>query len=283
MTHDQSLMEIVQAAADRFDKRPEYRASVHARAELARDYVSTQTKEMANDLRNIALTRLDHVRRQALNHLTKGMTMSNQYDEVMARLNSTKPVIDRDPFIGEGQHDSLIVTAIETYNDQKWGKSVKVSFKAEKSNCHAPGAGVVKIWNLFKPSKFPTQSTDADQFANFVTILQGIPEGSHGASCQALLKPRAEGGNAEAQLARGARIRAFGTAVGQPNATTGKRYVKVQWSNIPQDGNMIGQARAQLDAEQPYTPRTEQAPAQPVYPQAQPASGGFLSMIPTKY
>lgn len=205
------------------------------------------------------------------------MTSPNQYDEVMARLNATKPVVDRDPFIGEGLHESLIVTSIETFNDQKWGKSVRANFKVEKSTCHPAGQGVVKIWNLFKPSKFPTQATDADQFAQFVTILQGIPEGTHGASCVALLKSRAEGGNSEAQPARGARIRGFGVAVGNPNPTTGKRYVRVQWTNIPQDGNMITQARTQLDAEQPYTPREQAAPqgyAQPPAQQyAQPPQG----------
>jgi len=38
------LMNIVNAAAERFDKRPEYRASVEARAELQSTVATTQTK-----------------------------------------------------------------------------------------------------------------------------------------------------------------------------------------------------------------------------------------------
>jgi len=37
------LMKIVQAAAERFDKRPEYRASVEARAELQHARTSSQS------------------------------------------------------------------------------------------------------------------------------------------------------------------------------------------------------------------------------------------------
>jgi hypothetical protein len=37
-----TLMEIVNAAAERFDKRPEYRASIEARAELQSGQASSQ-------------------------------------------------------------------------------------------------------------------------------------------------------------------------------------------------------------------------------------------------
>lgn len=186
-----------------------------------------------------------------------------QFDDVLARLDQTKPVVERDPFIGSGQHDSLIVMAIEMYNDQKWGKSVRASFEVEKSTLHPAGSRVVKIWNLFKPSKFPSQATDADQFAQFVCVLQGLPEGQHAAACRTILKSRAEGGNAEAQPARGARIRASGFEVGKVNER-GQRYVRVQWATFAgQDGNMVAQTRAQLDAKSPYQEPAPQNYAQP--------------------
>lgn len=238
----------------------------------------------------------------------------NQYDDVMARLTSTKPVTDRDPFVAAGEHD-LVVVAIETFNDQKWGKSVRGIFEVEASTSHPIGARVVRTWNLFKPSAFPTQPTDADQFAQFVCILQGLPEGSHAPACQALLKSRAEGGNSEAQPARGARVHASGQ---QPkagnNPQTGKpySYVKVTWRSIPQDGAMIAAARAALDAKSPYIASPQyaapqgpppgvpmqyaqapQAPAPMQYapapvqyaqpapqPIAAPPAGGFLAMMP---
>ena len=230
-----------------------------------------------------------------------------QYDELLARLDQTKPVIDRDPFIGEGQHDSLIVAAIETYNNQKWGTSVRATFEVEKSTLHPAGSCVVKIWNIHKPSKFPTQANDADQFAQFVCILQGVPEGQHGPACRAILKTRADGGNSEAQPARGARIAAFGQAVGKVNEK-GQRYVRVSWRSIPQDGTAVAQARAMLDARRPYQaptfaqpdPRAQQyqqagfpaqaapqqfvqgyapMPVQPAPVQVAPP-GGFLAMLP---
>jgi hypothetical protein len=233
------------------------------------------------------------------------MQNNNDYDALMARLNATKPVTDRDPFMTAGEHD-LIVWAIETYNDAKWGQSVRVICEVEKSITHPIGARVVKTYNLFKPSEFPTQATDADEFAKFVCVLQGIPEGQHGPACRALLKSRAEGGNMEGQPARGARIHASGRppkAGINPKTNKPYSYVKVTWTTIPQDGNMIQATRAQLDARGPYQASPQYVPqpapqvqnpqaqqfvqqyAQPAAPAATPApavapAGGFLSMLP---
>lgn len=243
--------------------------------------------------------------------------MTIDYDAVMNRLGTTKPVDQRDPFIAAGEHD-LIVWAVETYRDTKWGDSVRVIFEVEKSTAHAPGSKVVRTFNLFKPSSFPTQATDADQLAKFVCVLQGIPEGSHAASCVALLKNRAQGGNAESQPARGARIHVSGQPPkGGINPQTNKpySYVKVAWATMAQDGALIAATRAALDARSPYVPtpafvqqqgygqpqqmqyqqpvqpaqQVVQQPqyVQPVQPAAAPQpvtgapAGGFLSMLPT--
>lgn len=243
-----------------------------------------------------------------------GQQNPGDYDEVMARLNQTKPVVDRDPFIGPGQH-SLIVLAIDTFNDQKWGQTVRATFYVEKSTYHPPGSQVVKLWNLFKPSKFPTQPNDADQFADFICKLTGVPEGQHATHCRAVLKSRAQGGNAESQPARGARITATGVEVGKPNER-GSRYVRVSWQSVQQSDEQLAATRAKLDAERPYQmqqpvqqaqpqmmqqppatqyqqqytqPQTmQQIPMQPVQPVQgfvqQPAqgapAGGFLAMLP---
>lgn len=240
----------------------------------------------------------------------------SEYQDVMDRLNGTKPVVERDPFIGPGRH-KLIVISVEPFNDRQlkdgvWvghGPSAHIVFEVEESTFHSPGSRVVKRWHFFKPAKFPNKPTDADEFANFVCKLQGIAEGQHSAGARAMLKSRAEGGMLEAQPARGARIEAIGREVGKPNAVTGRKFVVVAWNNIPQTGEMISQTRAQLDQRSPFqqlrTTEAQPAPAQqyqqpvqppqqyappqgygyapqaPVQPAAQPGvpAGGFLGMI----
>jgi hypothetical protein len=216
----------------------------------------------------------------------------DQYQDVMDRLNGTKPVTDRDPFIGAGR-SKLIVLSVEPFNDKKlvdgvWighGPSVKAVFEVEESPVHPVGSRVVKIWNLFKPAKFSSMATDADQFAQFVCILQGIPEGQHSAGCRAMLKTRAEGGLLEAQPARGSRIIAMGTESGKPNAKTGKLYVKVAWQHVPQDGSVLALTRTALDQRNPYIPSTQQlAPVQQAPQQyVQPMQAAPVQQAPQQY
>lgn len=211
--------------------------------------------------------------------------MTDNYDEVMNRLNMTKPVVDRDPFIGAGQHDSLIVLSIDTYQDQKWGQTVRGTFLVEKSTFHAPGTTVCKLWNLFKPAKFATQNTDADGFADFCCKLTGAPEGGHHAIARSLIKSRAEGGNKEAQPGRGARIIATGREAGKPNER-GQRYVVVSWQTFAgQTNEMMAQTRTQLDATRPYTPNNSapvpQAPQMPQAPAPMQYQAPVQSVWPT--
>lgn len=227
---------------------------------------------MTFDLTSHAYMRLAAIRSEALTCTpTKDNDMTwNQnpappqtaYDEVMNRLGQAKEVSNRDPFIVAGAHD-LIVAELGTFKDQKWGDSVRATFETETSSnpAAAPRTFTVKIWNLFKPSKFPTQATDADDFVNFVCALQGIKLGEHAQACRALIKSEREGGQLERQPARGARIKAFGQEVGKPNER-GQRYVKVQWQTVPQDMAMIARTRAEIDQRRPLGAPAAAAPGQ---------------------
>lgn len=217
------------------------------------------------------------------------------YDDVMDRLGRAKEVSHRDPFVPAGNHD-LIVASIEPFMDQKWGPSVRASLEVEQSTAAQPRTFCVKIWNLTRPSKFPTQATDADEFVHFVCTLQGVKLGEHFNHCRALIKSAREGGQLESQPARGARIKAFGTEVGKVNER-GQRYVKVQWQNVPQDLATIARTRAELDARRPLgapaapaAPATQQyaapdpsaygyAPQQYAPAPTMPASGGYSAML----
>lgn len=219
------------------------------------------------------------------------------YDDLLNRLNNTKPVNNRDPFITAGTHD-LIVSEVSVFKDQKWGDSVRVTFEVERSTNpnSQPGSSLCKLFNLFKPAKFETQSNDADEFVNFVCILQGIQPGEHAQSMRALIKRHADGGALESQPVRGARIKAFGAEVGKVNER-GQRYVKVSWQNVAQDQATVGRTRAELDARRPLTGTTvanvpvhpapvapqQYAQPAPVAPVVQPAYGmpaGYPAQTP---
>lgn len=190
-----------------------------------------------------------------------------QYDAVMARLNNTKPVDQRDPFLSDGEHD-LIVHSIAEYNDQKWGQSYRVSFVVEGSTKHPPGSMCVRTFNIQKPAMYPNQPNDADQLAEFICKLQGIELGQHGASAKALLVPRSQGGNAEEQRARGCRIHASGRPPKNginPQTNRPYTFVPVSWRTVSQDANAISQMRAALDQKYPIQ-QMQQTPTQQ-YPQ----------------
>jgi hypothetical protein len=247
------------------------------------------TTRAPENLTSYALARLDQIRQHA-----KDQNMSN-YDDLLNRLNNTKPVNQRDPFIRQGSHE-LIVASIEIYKDQKWGDSIRVTFETERSNTTKPGDMVCKLFNLFKPAKFDSQSTDADEFVNFVCLLQGVKPGEHAAIMRALIKRHAEGGMLESQPARGARIRAFGAEVGKANER-GERYVKVSWQTVEQDQATVARTRAELDARRPLTgtpvaapqpapvapPQYAQAPVAPVAPQYQQIPTGHAMAAPQTY
>lgn len=201
--------------------------------------------------------------------------MSYSIDDVIQnRLGSVKEVSEgRIPFIGEGSH-VLIVESIETYLDKKLvaaavgneiaGLSVRAVFVVETSNFHQPGSKVQKNWNLYKPAKWEGGDTDAARWVDFVCKLQGIKHGTHQASMQAMLKTRAEGGQQEAQIARGVRIRANGFKSGKPktNPQTQQvtQYIGVSWETFTQQTNeTVLAARTMLDQTSPYVSAAQRA------------------------
>lgn len=187
----------------------------------------------------------------------------SEYDDVMNRLNNTKPMENRDPFLSDGQH-SLIVHSLNEYNDQKWGKSYRLVFFVEQSTKHPAGSLACRIFNINKPSEFPTQANDADGLADFVCTLQGIKLGDHFASMKALIVPRHAGGNSEAQPARGCRINATGQPAKQGINPATKRpysFTKITYQTVPNDAASIQANRAMLDAKYPmHAPQGYVAP-----------------------
>jgi hypothetical protein len=145
----------------------------------------------------------------------------------------------------------------------------------------------VKIWNLTKPSKFPNQPTEADEFADFCRKLKGAPAGHPiGSDIRTLMKDRVRD-----QLARGTVIEA--------NGVINKKgtYVRVYWNNVPQSGQDIAALRQRLELEGvPSTtdgpqqgggsyapqqmPQTQYGQPQQPAPQG-PPPGGFLANVPT--
>ena len=162
-------------------------------------------------------------------------------EDVYGRLDRTKAVNQRDPFIGEGPHE-LAVLSIEKFMHKEHGPSARATLLVLKSNVHQVGSRVCKLWNLVKPSKFESQTTDADLFADFVRKLKGAPDGTMvGAQCRALLEDRVP-----EQLARGIRMVAFGV---NTSKKADKPYVNVNWTNIPQSQEEIAAMRARIDAD----------------------------------
>lgn len=216
----------------------------------------------------------------------------NQYDAVMDKLDNVKPVGTlRDPYIPDGTHE-FVILSIEPFRNQEQQLCVRARFAAEKSSVLQPGAVVAQLWNLDKSAPKPGMTTDRDRFVDFICKLQGVALGQHQAACRAVLKPRAEGGNLEAQPARGSRIAGTGVPrVTKTGPNAGKSYTIVDWRTLAQDGAMIAAMRAQLDANPTYQLKQDVVPAQaPIATTTAPApavataapAGGWLSMVPGK-
>lgn len=197
------------------------------------------------------------------------------YDDYYARMDNTKPVDSRDPFIGEGPH-RLAVLSIEEYQHKEKGPAAKVLFEVLKSGAHALGSRVTKLYFLTRPSKFPNQINDGDRFADFVRKLKSAPVGHPiGQDCRALLRDRA----AE-HLARGMVIDAMGTNTGgKVSPVTGlksKDWVEVYWTSVPQTREEISANRARIES----TPGLLPAPVQ-TQPVVQPVQQPLLAQLKT--
>jgi hypothetical protein len=162
-------------------------------------------------------------------------------DDAMNRLDRTKKVMDKDPFIGIGPH-VLDVVKIEPFNHDTHGPSVRAVFEVVESQTMTVGSRCVKLWFLFKPSKFVNQTNDADRFADFVEKLKNPPPGSGytaGPDCRKLLKERVED-----QLARGTRIRAIGRNTAKPDKPV---YVDVAFTPVEQTPESVRANRARIE------------------------------------
>jgi hypothetical protein len=161
------------------------------------------------------------------------------YDDALNRLNNTKDVDVRDPFIGEGD-SKLLLLELVPFGHATHGPSAKAIFEVLESQAHKPGTRVVKLWNLTKPSKFPNQANDADRFADFVRKMSGSPDGTQvGPICAALLRDRVAD-----QLLRGMIIKATGI---QTSKNPEKPFVDVRWATIQQSQEQIREWRTKIE------------------------------------
>ena len=196
-------------------------------------------------------------------------------EDVYGRLDNTKEVNTRAPFIAEGK-SRLMVLNLEPFTHTTHGPSVRCTFEVIQAERMAPGTRCCKLWNLTKPSKFVSQTNDADRFADFVKKLKGSPVGHPvGRDCAALLRDRVV-----EQLARGMVIEAYGV---NTSKKSDKPYVDVNWTTMPQTADEIRARRQALDAQAQPAPAAQVAPAPAVYaaqPVAQPPQGGFLANLP---
>lgn len=199
-------------------------------------------------------------------------------EDVYARMNNTKTIQDRDPFIGEGKH-RLVVRHLAPFNHTTYGESVRCTFEVLSSTnpTHTPGSRVAKLWFLVKPAKFPSQPTDMDRFADFIRKIKGAPDGYQvGPDAAVLLRDRVN-----EQLARGMVIDALGI---NTSKNADKPWIDVRWTSVPQTRDQISAMRAQLDATENappvQAPVSSAAPAPVSVPMTQATS--LLAQLPPK-
>lgn len=206
--------------------------------------------------------------------MTYGNFQTGEFDEALNRLNNTKQINERDPFIGEGDHVLLLVS-LEPFKHTTHGPSARANFEVLQSPVHPVGSRVTKLWFLTKPSKFPTQANDSDRFADFIRQMAGAPAGFNVApQCAAVIRDRVND-----QLLRGMVIKARGVNTSKNPA---KPWVEVYWTSVTQTPDEIKARRMQVEAKiasaPVATPQQQYAPTpvqQPQYvPQQQPQQYG---------
>ena len=182
--------------------------------------------------------------------------------DVYERLNNSRDVGGaRFPYIEAGIH-KLALVVLEEFGNANEPK-VRAVFKTLESRSQPVGNFCVKIFSLTKPSKFPNQPTEADEFADFCRKLKGAPVGTAiGASIRTLMKDRVSD-----QLARGTVIEA--------NGVINKKgtYVRVYWNNVPQSPQDIAFLRQRLESE--GVPSTSEGPGQ--------MQGGYQQSAQSQY
>ena len=177
------------------------------------------------------------------------------------RLNRTKEIGERDPFIGEGPH-RLCVLSITEYMSKDKGPAVRITFEVLQSKVHATGSRVTKLYFITKPSKFESQTNDGDRCADFVKKLKGVTDPNHpvGADMRKLLKERVLD-----QLARGMIIDAMGV---NTSKKLDKPFVEVYWTSVAQTNEQIAEQRRRVESVPGLIPQVG-APSQQGYGQQQ--------------
>ncbi len=182
------------------------------------------------------------------------------------RLNRTKEIGERDPFIGEGPH-RLCVLSISEYPHKEKGPTVRITFEVLQSKVHAQGSRVTKLYFITKPAKWESQTNDGDRFADFVKKLKGVTDPNYpvGQDCRKLLKERVLD-----QLARGMIIDAMGV---NTSKKLDKPFVEVYWTSVAQTNEQIAEQRRRVESVPGLIPQAgqQQGPAsQQGYGQTQP-------------
>ena len=201
------------------------------------------------------------------------MSYGNEYgnygQDHYDRLNRTKEIGERDPFIGEGPHRLCVLSIIE-YPHKEKGPTVRITFEVLQSKVHATGSRVTKLYFITKPAKWESQTNDGDRFADFVKKLKGVTDPNYpvGQDCRKLLKERVL-----EQLARGMIIDAMGVNTSKKQD---KPFVEVYWTSVAQTQEQIGEQRRRVESipgliPQPGQPGPQQGPQQQQYapPQGQ--------------
>lgn len=204
-----------------------------------------------------------------------GNFQTGDFDAALARLDNTKEINERDPFVDVGDFTLMLLT-LAPFNHTQHGPSCRANFEVmASSNPNVMvGSRVTKIWLLSRPSKFPSQANDADRFADFVRNLIGAQGGQQvGPQCRALIRDRVAD-----QLGRGMLIYARGVNTSKNAA---KPWVEVYWKNYPQTQDDIKSRRVQVEAKLNAQPQQQPQVAPNVQQQVQMPPGAQPGYGPT--
>lgn len=187
-------------------------------------------------------------------------------DDVYGRMNNSREVTQRDPFVLPGTH-RLVVLELSKWADQAKGDSVRVTFEYVSSTNPQVQIGTrcCKLWRLTKRPKFESQISDSEHFVDFVRKAKNAPPGQPiGQEIRNLCEPQRNGGQAEANAMRGTLIECNGVE------NQAKTYVNLYFAAVAQGPQDIAAKRAQLDS------RLGGAPAPQAAPMQQAPQGGFV-------
>lgn len=159
--------------------------------------------------------------------------------------NNAKPVDQRTPFIGAGEH-VLAVVKYEEFASTQHGTALGATFMVLESSVHKPGTFVFQGWYPNKRASYPGDTGEIDRAADFVHHLLQKPLDQSGNAIAYLVQ------NAAAQPARGIIIKAKGVdkpAKLKRDGQMGKPFTEMTWAHVEgQTGESIAKVRASVDA-----------------------------------